>query len=131
MAIVDVYDAMTADKLYKEGDEPINALRYLLASNKLFDAELVQRFIKCLGVQPVGSIVKLTNERLAIVLEGNTQNPIKPKVKLFYNAKHNHHVTPKDIDLSTDNQELKILASVKPMDYQINLSRLLKDHLLV
>ncbi|EAW27017.1 putative metal-dependent phosphohydrolase, HD region [Alteromonadales bacterium TW-7] len=131
MAIVDVYDAMTADKLYKEGDEPINALRYLLASNKLFDAELVQRFIKCLGVHPVGSIVKLTNERLAIVLEGNTQNPIKPKVKLFYNAKHNHHVTPKDIDLSTDNQELKILASVKPMDYQINLSRLLKDHLLV
>ena len=79
----------------------------------------------------MGSIVKLTNERLAIVLEGNTQNPIKPKVKLFYNAKHNHHVTPKDIDLSTDNQELKILASVKPMDYQINLSRLLKDHLLV
>ena len=130
MAIVDVYDAMTADRMHQEGDEPINALRYLLANKHLFDGELVQRFIKCLGVHPVGTIVKLTNERLALVLEGNVLNPIKPKIKLFYNAKHNHHVTPKDIDLSEHTQELKILASVKPLDYQINLSRLLKEHLL-
>ncbi|MEH6816437.1 MAG: HD domain-containing phosphohydrolase, partial [Pseudoalteromonas distincta] len=130
MAIVDVYDAMTADRMHQDGDEPINALRYLLANKQLFDGELVQRFIKCLGVHPVGTIVKLTNERLALVLERNVLNPIKPKIKLFYNAKHNHHVTPKDIDLSEHTQELKILSSVKPLDYQINLSRLLKEHLL-
>lgn len=131
MAIVDVYDAMTADRLHQDGDEPINVLRYLLANKKMFDGELVQLFIKCLGVHPVGTIVKLTNERLALVLEGNNENPIKPKVKLFYNAKHNHYVTPKDIDLSDESEELKILASVKPLDYQINLSRLLKEHLLM
>ncbi|MGO2276845.1 HD-GYP domain-containing protein, partial [Pseudoalteromonas nigrifaciens] len=131
MAIVDVYDAITADRPHQDGDEPINALRYLLANKQLFDAELVQLFIKCLGVHPVGTIVKLTNERLALVLEGNNLNPIKPKVKLFYNAKHGHHVTPKDIDLSDLSQELKIIASVKPLDYQINLSRLLKEHLLL
>lgn len=131
MAIVDVYDAITADRPHQVGDEPINALRYLLANKQLFDAELVQHFIKCLGVHPVGTIVKLTNERLALVLEGNNLNPIKPKVKLFYNAKHGHHVTPKDIDLSDLSQELKIIASVKPLDYQINLSRLLKEHLLL
>lgn len=131
MAIVDVYDAITADRPHQDGDEPINALRYLLANKQLFDAELVQLFIKCLGVHPVGTIVKLTNERLALVLEGNNLNPIKPKVKLFYNAKHGHHVTPKDIDLSEASQKLKIIASVKPLDYQINLSRLLKEHLLL
>ncbi|GAB0111387.1 HD-GYP domain-containing protein [Pseudoalteromonas distincta] len=131
MAIVDVYDAMTADRPHQDGDEPINVLRYLLANKKMFDSELVQHFIKCLGVHPVGTIVKLTNERLALVLEGNKLNPIKPKVKLFYNAKHNHYVTPKDIDLSDELEELKILASVKPADYQINLSRLLKEHLLM
>ncbi|TMP00926.1 phosphodiesterase [Pseudoalteromonas sp. S3260] len=131
IAIVDVYDALTADRPHQEGDEPINALRYLLANKQLFDAELVQLFIKCLGVHPVGTIVKLTNERLALVLEGNHSNPIKPKVKLFYNAKHNHHVTAKDIDLSLNNNEIKIQASVKPADYKINLPRLLKEHLLL
>lgn len=130
MAIVDVYDAITADRPHQDGDEPINALRYLLANKQQFDAELVQHFIKCLGVHPVGTIVKLTNDRLALVLEGNKLNPIKPKVKLFYNAKHKHQVTPKDIDLNENAQELKILASVKPQDYKINLSRLLKEHLL-
>jgi len=125
------YDALTADRPHQEGDEPINALRYLLANKQLFDAELVQLFIKCLGVHPVGTIVKLTNERLALVLEGNHSNPIKPKVKLFYNAKHNHHVTAKDIDLSLNNNEIKIQASVKPADYKINLPRLLKEHLLL
>jgi len=130
MAIVDVYDALTADRPHQEGDEPINALRYLLANKELFDAELVQHFIKCLGVHPVGTIVKLTNERLALVLEGNKSNPIKPKVKLFYNAKHGHHVTPKDLDLNEPDQSIKIVSSIKPLDYQINLARLLKEHLL-
>lgn len=130
MAIVDVYDALTADRPHQDGDEPINALRYLLANKELFDAELVQHFIKCLGVHPVGTIVKLTNERLALVLEGNKLNPIKPKVKLFYNAKHGHHVTPKDLDLNDSDQSIKIVSSIKPLDYQINLARLLKEHLL-
>lgn len=130
MAIVDVYDALTADRPHQEGGEPINALRYLLANKELFDAELVQHFIKCLGVHPVGTIVKLTNERLALVLEGNKSNPIKPKVKLFYNAKHGHHVTPKDLDLNEPDQSIKIVSSIKPLDYQINLARLLKEHLL-
>ncbi|MBE0376338.1 MULTISPECIES: HD-GYP domain-containing protein [Pseudoalteromonas] len=131
MAIVDVYDAMTADRPHQLGDEPINALRYLLANKQMFDSELVQRFIKCLGVHPVGTIVKLTNERLALVTEGNHQNPIQPKVKVFYNAKHKHHVTAKDVDLTSAEHDLKIVASIKPLDYQLNLARLLKEHLLV
>ncbi|MCQ8878116.1 DUF3391 domain-containing protein [Pseudoalteromonas shioyasakiensis] len=131
MAIVDVYDAMCSDRPHQLGDEPINVLRYLLESKHLFDSELVQRFIKCLGVHPVGTIVKLTNERLALVTEGNHQNPIKPKIKIFYNAKHNHHITPKDVDLTSEDHDLKITASIKPLDYQLNLARLLKEHLLV
>lgn len=131
MAIVDVYDAMTSDRPHKASDEPIHALRYLLANKEQFDAELVQRFIKCMGVHPVGTIVKLTNERLALVLEGNKQMPTAPKVRVFYNTKHMHHITAKEVDLSEQELGLKIVASVRPLDYQINLSRLLKEHLLV
>ncbi len=129
MAIVDVYDAMTSDRPHKGGEEPIHVLRYLLSNRKRFDHALVQHFIKCVGVHPVGTIVKLTNERLALVLEGNSANPIKPKVKVFYNARHSHHVTAKDIELSKHSEDIRIVSSVKPNDYQLNLSRLLKEHL--
>ncbi|WMN61100.1 HD-GYP domain-containing protein [Pseudoalteromonas xiamenensis] len=131
MAIVDVYDAITADRPHASGNEPVHALRYLLTNKQLFDPELVQRFIKCMGVHPVGTIVKLTNERLALVLEGNRLQPTAPKVRIFYNTKHNHHITAKELDLSEPEHGVKIIAAVKPLDYQINLSRLLKDHLLV
>ena len=129
MAIVDVYDAITADQHHKEADEPINALRYLLSNKTQFDPILVQRFIKCMGVHPVGTIVKLTNERLGLVLEGNKGAPTAPMVRVFYNTKHLHHVTAKDLDLS--HSDVKVVASVRPLDYQINLSRLLKEQLLV
>jgi HD-GYP domain-containing protein (c-di-GMP phosphodiesterase class II) len=131
MAIIDVYDAITSDRPHKMSEEPVHALRYLLANKDKFDAELVQRFIKCMGVHPVGTIVKLTNERLALVLQGNKQAPTAPKVRVFYNTKHMHHITAKELDLSDKEHEVKIIASVRPLDYQINLSRLLKDHLLV
>jgi HD-GYP domain-containing protein (c-di-GMP phosphodiesterase class II) len=131
MAIVDVYDAMTSERPHQNGEEPIHALRYLLANKHKFDPQLVQKFIKCLGVHPVGTIVRLTNDRLALVLEGNQQAPMRPKVKVFYNTKHKHHITGKDIDLHTENEELKVVASVRPSDYELNLSRLLRSHLLV
>ncbi|NUZ10815.1 DUF3391 domain-containing protein [Pseudoalteromonas sp. McH1-7] len=129
MAIVDVYDAITSDQYHKEADEPINALRFLLSSKAQFDPILVQRFIKCMGVHPVGTIVKLTNERLGLVLEGNKHAPTAPLVRVFYNTKHLHHVTAKDVDLS--GSDIKVIASVRPLDYQINLSRLLRDQLLI
>ena len=131
LAIVDVYDAMTSDRPHQDGDEPIHALRYLLANKHQFDPQLVQKFIKCLGVHPVGTIVRLTNDRLALVLEGNQQAPMKPKVKVFYNTKHMHHITGKDLDLNLTGDDIKVMASVRPDDYEINLSRLLKSHLLV
>ena len=131
MAIVDVYDAMTSDRPHQNGEEPIHALRYLLANKHQFDAQLVQKFIKCLGVHPVGTIVRLTNDRLALVLEGNKQSPMKPKVKVFYNTKHKHHITGKDLDLHVFGDEIKVVASVRPSDYELNLSRLLRSHLLV
>ncbi len=130
MAIVDVYEGMTAERPHRDGDEPLVALRYLLANKAQFDPVLVQHFIKCIGVHPVGTIVKLSNERLALVLEGNRGAPTAPKVRVFYNTKHMHHITAKDIDLN-EQDKIKIASTVRPLDYQINLSRLLKDHLLV
>ncbi|MGO2010284.1 MAG: hypothetical protein ACTJH9_04800 [Pseudoalteromonas sp.] len=57
----------------------------------------------------------------------------QPKLPLdiFYNVKYNHYITAKDVDLSEGNNELKIIASIKSLDHQINLARLLKEHLLI
>lgn len=124
-AIVDVYDAMTGEKAYQKGQQPINALRHLLADKSKFDQELVQQFIKFLGVHPVGSLVKLSNEKIAIVVEGNRSEPLKPKVKIFFSLKLQNHVKLKDCDLSIE--PITITSAVRADDHNINCTKLLHD----
>jgi hypothetical protein len=96
-----------------------------MSQQNQFDQELVQQFIKYLGVYPVGSLVKLSNDKLAIVIEGNRVNPVKPKVKIIYNLKLNHTITPSDFDLK--NSETTIESAVNAEDYGINLSKIIRN----
>ncbi|NQZ22859.1 MAG: HD-GYP domain-containing protein [Colwellia sp.] len=124
-AIVDVYDAMTGDKTYKKSQQPINALRYLLGKKEKFDQSLVQQFIKYLGVHPVGSLVQLSDDKLAVIVEGNRSEPLKPKVKVFYSLKLQQYVKAKDCDLTTS--PVTIIASVRAEDFNINSAKVIRD----
>ncbi|WP_077338213.1 HD-GYP domain-containing protein [Pseudocolwellia agarivorans] len=124
-AIVDVYDAMTGSKYYKQGVQPINALRYLMSKNEQFDRVLVQQFIKYMGVHPVGSVVKLSNETLAVIVKGNRKSPLQPSVIAFYNTKHKRNMTSKEYFL--ENESLSIQASAKAEDYKINISKVIRE----
>lgn len=124
IAIIDVYDAMTADKPYKKGVQPMAAMRYLLTNKEKFDPDLVQQFIKFLGVYPVGTLVQLSNDRLAIVTEGNREDPLKPMMEIIYSTKLNSLVKPKQCDLK--NTDVSILSAVRSDDYQINLPKLIR-----
>ncbi|NMH60651.1 HD-GYP domain-containing protein [Alteromonas ponticola] len=121
LAVVDMYDALTADRCYKDGMPSQKALQILLAEtpDKL-DAELVQLFIKCMGIYPVGSLVKLSNERLAMVVE-QTASAVAPKVKVFYSLRGNHFLEPKDVDLSSTTT-VKIDKPALASEYNINFN---------
>ena len=74
-----------------------------------------------MGVYPVGSLVLLSNDKLAMVLSQN-DSPLTPVVKVFYSLTGNHYVTPRDIDLSHD-KRVKIEKAVKASDYKINFNQ--------
>jgi len=100
-AIIDVYDAITADRVYQTGLEPHLALRKLLEWSRFhFDADLVQRFIRCLGIYPVGSLVRLDSGLLGVVVGGGRKGPLQPVVRVFMNANQRRSVALYDLDLS-------------------------------
>ncbi len=130
ISIVDVYDALTAKRVYKDGMNAIQAFKILKEGcPHHFDEDLVNAFIKCIGLHPVGSLVKLKSQKLGVVSKSNLDNPLKPCVKVFYNAAHAHYIEVKDIDLAKyDNDALE--TGVKPEDFNLDLMRFFKQSLL-
>ena len=121
--IVDVYDAVTADRVYKQGMQPTQAFRVLLKGiNQHFDAELVTKFIKCMGVYPVGTLVQLSNQRLAVVMQRNEQQPLKPVVKVIYHATQRHYLEVQWLDLARNGGQESIENTVDPKEFGINLA---------
>ncbi|GDY26874.1 HD-GYP domain-containing protein [Agarivorans sp. Toyoura001] len=125
--IVDCYDALTADRVYKSGMPPTAAFRILLSGvGTQFDKVLIEKFIRCMGVYPVGTLVKLKSKKLGVVVERNELKPLQPIIKLVFNAATNTHTEVKLIDLSKYSHE-EIEGAVSPRDYGISLDRFLAE----
>lgn len=100
-AIIDVYDALTTQRVYHDPMTPHEALRNLLQWSPVqFNQLLVQEFIRCIGIYPIGTLVRLGSERLAVVVETGRDQLLKPVVRLVFDIKTRRRLMPQDIDLS-------------------------------
>lgn len=132
IAIVDGYDAMTADRCYRKGMPPNQALKILLkCSETELDKALVNKFIKYIGVHPVGSLVKLDSEKLSLVTEHNENAPLSPKVKTFFSFRSNHFVAPKDVNLADKHCREKIASAVRAEDIKINYRKFFHEQIVL
>jgi HD-GYP domain-containing protein (c-di-GMP phosphodiesterase class II) len=117
-AIVDVYDALTSNRVYHKGMEPSDALKKLLEwSGDHLDGELVQFFIRALGIYPVGSLVRLSNGKLAVVVE-QQEDLLKPIVRVVYDAVHGYGLPPKDVRM--DRFDFHIESFEEPADWDLD-----------
>jgi len=130
IAIVDSYDAMISERPHRAGLTSTQAFQELLKSGKHYDSDLVQQFIKFLGVHPVGSLVKLQSGKLGVVYQDNLKEPLKPIVACFYNSKTRVHLPLKKINLAAPLVEDEIAKAIKPEEFSIDLNRFLRDSLL-
>jgi HD-GYP domain-containing protein (c-di-GMP phosphodiesterase class II) len=79
--IADCYDAMTSDTPYSKPMAAYDAARALNdMRGKDFAAEVVEQFIATMGMFPVASLVELNDGSVAVVLEQNPSNVLRPKV---------------------------------------------------
>ena len=100
-SIVDVYDAISSERVYHRGMAPTQALKKLLEwSTHHFDQHLVQAFIRSIGIYPSGTLVQLESKRLGVVVEQHEAKLLEPVVKVFYHAGHEHYITPEIVDLA-------------------------------
>ena len=132
VAVVDMYDAITSDRVYSKGRTHYEATKTMLSvSGKHLDSQLVVKFIESLGAYPPGCFVELSNGTIGLVVEESSKFKLRPKVMLILNEEKNL-VDEQIIDLSDmlsddSGNTLSIRAIIKPTDYRIDSKKYYQD----
>lgn len=131
-SIVDVYDAITSDRCYHDGISPYQALQNMINWAGEFDKELMEQFIKCLGVYPVGTLVELNRGQVGIVIRTSEKARLRPVVLLIRNSEKKRYKVRKLINLahpqwSRGPQALSIQRVLPPNSYKINVREVLEE----
>ena len=81
VSLVNRYDNLCNPPLLAQALTPHEALSMIFSQSKSkFDAQLLNAFIRMMGVYPPGSYVQLSDDRYAAVLSVNSSRPLKPRV---------------------------------------------------
>jgi HD-GYP domain-containing protein (c-di-GMP phosphodiesterase class II) len=85
VSIADVYDALRSNRVYREG-LPSERVRSIMTQkdSPAFNSQLLRRFIKLMGVFPVGTLVRLDTDDVAVVTREHPGDPFRPQVKVLF-----------------------------------------------
>ncbi len=123
-AIVDSYDAMVSNQPHRKDITPSQALKRLTKQEGL-DQSLVKQFIQCVGLHPVGSLVRLASGKLGMVCQAGTSDLMSPVVMTFYSVNGGGYREIKRLDLSQSDDE--IVSGVRPDDFNLNLPKFFRE----
>lgn len=101
--IVDTFDALTVPRPYAPRVAPSNALGAIYKGRgTLFHAALVEQFIQCIGIFPVGSVVELNSGEVGVVIAQNLVRRLQPRVMVVQDAEGRQLRPHKVLDLMKD-----------------------------
>lgn len=124
-AVCDVYDAVSSTRPYKTAWSPAEAIRRMAEWRGHFDPQVFQAFVKTLGIYPIGSLVRLSNEQLAVVVDQHPDSLLTPQVRVFFSARSRTPLPQRLLDLARAPAGERIVRREDPEEWGFrNLERL-------
>lgn len=115
-SICDVYDAITSQRPYNAPLSASEALAEMMSWSGHFDQLIFCDFVDSLGILPVGTLVRLNQDELAIVIGESPSNYSVPIVRSFHSLETDLPISGKDIDLGRERSR-KLVAVEDPADW--------------
>ncbi|GAB6158850.1 HD-GYP domain-containing protein [Desulfotomaculum varum] len=83
--MVDMYDALTADRVYRKAFPPHEAYEMIAGSGDyLFSFHIIQPFLANIAAYPAGTVVELSSREVAVVVRTKKGFSLYPRVRLLY-----------------------------------------------
>lgn len=84
LSVADVYDALTSQRSYRGAWMPCDAIEYIMAQADIqFDRDIIDCFLHIVCAYPTGTIVRLSEGSLAVVVKNHPENVLRPLVRLM------------------------------------------------
>ncbi|MDH3354487.1 MAG: HD-GYP domain-containing protein [Chromatiales bacterium] len=132
VAMVDVYDAITSDRAYHDRISPHEALNLMYEwASKHFSKNLLESFISCLGIYPIGSIVELEDGEVGVVITVNLKRKLLPTLNLVLDKHKKYLERPMVLDLEYHERKgtaIKIRKILKSNSYGIDVRKILMSN---
>ncbi|MHB8928488.1 MAG: HD-GYP domain-containing protein [Bacillota bacterium] len=111
-AVADVYDALVADRVYRRGFLPVDALD-IIAGNagRFFDPKVAKSFAGNIAPYPVGSLIQLTTKEVAVVIKVRRAYPRHPILRVIKDGCGHPVPDPYDLDL-TQRRDVHIARAI-------------------
>ncbi|MCW5796710.1 MAG: HD-GYP domain-containing protein [Nitrospira sp.] len=131
ITIADCYDAMTSSRVYRrEPMSPANVLKFMFGkSGQSFDPVLLKLFVNCVGIIPIGSLVRLDSGPLAVVIKPaqDKANAERPMVRVITDTEGTPIEDGPELDLAaqddTGTYTHNILQLVDNAEYHFDTGR--------
>jgi len=112
VGMVNHYDNLCNPASIAAALTPHEALSQMYAQQRAkFDPKLLQLFIRCMGVYPPGTVVKLTNEVVGLVTSVNASKPLKPSVIVYDAEVPKHEAIILDLEQEPD---IHVVKAIRP-----------------
>lgn len=103
IGVCDVYDVLVHPRHFRKAFSPAEAIKMIVGmKDVLFKKEIIIGFIDFLSIYPVGSLVYLNTNEIAVVIASNAGRPTAPVVQVILNPKGELLEAPQTVDLSKD-----------------------------
>ncbi len=126
---MDVYDVLTSDRNYEDGIPAREVLKDMYQRGGVdLDPALLDEFIQCIGVYPIGSVVVLNTAEVGVVRMLNCEQRLKPQVALVTKPDKTRYPVLRVVDLAREtaptgdpyqiiNVVPPAMFNIEPVDY--------------
>lgn len=126
LAVADCYDAITTLRTYNSPALPKTALEMMRRiSGSSLRGDLVEKFVEMMGEYPVGTVVRLDTNEIALVVKPHPQESLEAAVKVIIDAEGTFLEKPRllSLGLKDGSRYASIVTSVDPLLKNIDVSR--------